>query len=303
MHVMGKELPGASADRVPDAVILTEGTGDRTKGAVGIYRGQRGRMQIEVTVTGKSCHGSMPSEGRNPLEYGAAILVEATRQASDGEGFAHDDFLGSGTRTASWATLDTPSDCAVPERFTFRFDRRLTVGDDPQQALDAIEGLPAVDEARRAGLTVEVRAPRYTEPTWKGTLPDNTQIYPGWVTPEDHLAIEAAAESYRRVASPWIEDGDGGELRREPRVDRWIFSTDGVGMVVEAESAGIEHLDAKKWVRSGRFAHPPMFGIGPGIEHNTHKIGECVDSREFDVAIAVMARFPTLYREFSAARR
>jgi putative selenium metabolism hydrolase len=302
MHVMGKELPGAPAQRVPDAVILTEGTGDRHKGAVGIYRGQRGRMQVEVTVTGKSCHGSMPAEGRNPLEYAAAIIVEATAQARVAGAFADDEFLGAGTRTASWAHLDTPSDCAVPERFTFRFDRRLTIGEDPAQAIDAIEQLPAVAVARDAGLSVEIVAPRYTQPTWKGTLPDNTQIYPGWVTPEDHVAIDAAAESYRRVATPWIEDGEGGNLRHEPRVDRWIFSTDGVGMVVDADESGIDHIEGKNWVRAGRFAHPPMFGIGPGIEHNTHKIGECVDSREFDVAIAVMARFPSLFRELSAAR-
>ena len=85
------------------------------------------RMQIEVEVTGKSCHGSMPWEGRNPLEYGAAIIVEASQSLH----FLNDEFLGSGTRTASWASLATPSDCAVPERFTFRFDRRLTVGDVP----------------------------------------------------------------------------------------------------------------------------------------------------------------------------
>ena len=29
---------------------------DSPKGALGIYRGQRGRMQIELTVTGRSCH-------------------------------------------------------------------------------------------------------------------------------------------------------------------------------------------------------------------------------------------------------
>ncbi len=303
MHVMRNELSGAPAGRIPDAVILTEGTGDKTKGAVGIYRGQRGRMQIEVEVTGKSCHGSMPAEGRNPLEYASRIIVEATQQAEARVGFADDDFLGGGTRTASWAILDTPSDCAVPERFTFRFDRRITVGEDPEQALQAIESLPAVSATREAGLSVEIRAPRYTQATWKGTLPDNTQVYPGWVTPEEHLAIEAAAESYRRVVSPWLEKGEGGQLRQEPRVDRWIFSTDGVGMVVDAEKSGIGHIAEKKWVRAGRLAHPPLFGIGPGIEHNTHKIGECVDSREFDVAIAVMVRFPSLFRELNAARR
>ena len=44
MYLTGKVLPGASADIIPDVVILTEGTGDSNKGAVGIYRGQRGRM-------------------------------------------------------------------------------------------------------------------------------------------------------------------------------------------------------------------------------------------------------------------
>ncbi|MBI2318563.1 MAG: hypothetical protein HYU75_16605 [Betaproteobacteria bacterium] len=66
MFIMRKLLPGAKPELVPDVVILTEGTGCSKKGALGIYRGQRGRMQIEVTVKGRSCHGSMPWEGLNP---------------------------------------------------------------------------------------------------------------------------------------------------------------------------------------------------------------------------------------------
>lgn len=297
MHIFRHELPGASLEKVPDAVVLTEGTGDSRAGAAGIYRGQRGRMQIEVEVTGKSCHGSMPWEGLNPLEYSAAILVEATQQAAAGETFGKDEFLGPGTRTASWAVLDTPSDCAVPDRFTFRFDRRLTAGEDPDDALAAIENLDAVATARHAGLSVEIRAPRYTKESWKGTRPDNPQIYPGWVTPAQHPVIDAAVESYRRTVTPYLQEAQGGYPRKEPRVARWIFSTDGVGMVVDAKSCGIEGLEAKGWVREGRFIHPPIFGIGPGIEQNTHKIGECVDGREFEVTVAVMARFPSLYRE------
>ena len=38
-----------------------------------------------------------------------------------------------------------------------------------------------------------------------------------------------------------------------------------------------------------------MLGIGPGIEQNTHKIGECIDSREVPVVVAFLARFPTMY--------
>ena len=166
--VVAHVLPGAGADMIPDVVVLTEGTGDAVKGALGIYRGQRGRMQIEVTVAGRSCHGSMPFEGLNPLEHGGAIIAEAAQRHALGEGFAEHSFLGRGTRTASWSVLDTPSDCAVPDRFTFRFDRRLTVGETPDQALADVEALDAVATARAAGLTVTISAPRYSQPTWRG---------------------------------------------------------------------------------------------------------------------------------------
>jgi putative selenium metabolism hydrolase len=298
-YLMERVLPGAPADLVPDVVILTEGTGDAVKGAVGIYRGQRGRMQIEVTVTGRSCHGSMPFEGLNPLEHAGAILAEAARRHEQGDGFLDHEFLGRGTRTASWSVLDTPSDCAVPERFTFRFDRRLTVGETPEQAVADIEALDAVAAARDAGLKVEVTIPRYTVETWRGYLADNAQVYPGWVTPEDHPAIQAAVDAYQRVVTPHVEKppggATGGALRAAPRVDRWIFSTDGVGFPVPADDESIVVPASKRWVLSGAVKHPAMFGIGAGIEQNTHRIGECVDSRELQHAIAVIARFPSCY--------
>jgi len=298
MYLMREELPGAGADRVPDAVILTEGTGCANLGAVGIYRGQRGRMQIEVEITGKSCHGSMPWEGRNPLEYGAAIIAEAADRHASGEGFADDAFLGKGTRTASFAVLETPSDCAVPERFTFRLDRRLTVGEDPNEALRAVEFMDTVTRAREAGLVVAVRAPFYEESTWQGFKPGNAQIYPGWVTPENHPAISSAVDAYKRVASPIIpEGGTAGELRHDPRVARWIFSTDGVGFPIPADDTSVDVPAGKQWVTAGTFKHPAMFGIGPGLEQNTHKIGEYVDSRHLAPVIAFLARFPSLYRE------
>jgi putative selenium metabolism hydrolase len=232
-YVMRHVLPGSSVDLVPDVVILTEGTGDSTKGALGIYRGQRGRMQIEVTVTGRSCHGSMPSQGLNPLEHGGAILAEAADRHARSEGMLDHAVLGRGTRTASRAVLDSPSDCAVPERFTFRLDRRLTVGETPEAALSQIESLDAVAAARAAGLTVDVTVPRYTHPTWRGHAVDNAAIYPGWIRPEEHPAIVAAVDAYRRVVTPYVDEPAGGAtagaLRREPRVGTWTFSTDGVG--------------------------------------------------------------------------
>ena len=297
MYFMNKVLPGASADLVPDVVILTEGTGDANKGALGIYRGQRGRMQIKVTVTGRSCHGSMPWEGLNPLEFSGAIIAEAAQKYDDREGFKDDPFLGHGTRTASWAQLETPSDCAVPDRFTFRFDRRLTVGEIPDEAVKDIENLASVKRARDAGLDVDVSVPEYDDLTWTNYKPGNKQIYMGWATPEEHSAIQTAADVYRNVVTPNVETEleTAGTLRKEPRIDRWIFSTDGVGFPIPEENDSIDISDKKAWIHAGGFKHPAMFGIGPGVEQNTHKIGECVDKRELRLAIAFLSRFPSAY--------
>ena len=38
-----------------------------------------------------------------------------------------------------------------------------------------------------------------------------------------------------------------------------------------------------------------MFGLGAGIEQNTHKIGETVDLREVQHAVAFLARFPSVF--------
>jgi acetylornithine deacetylase/succinyl-diaminopimelate desuccinylase-like protein len=299
LYLMSRVLPAAPPELVPDVVILTEGTGDSNKGALGIYRGQRGRMQIEVGVTGRSCHGSMPWEGLNPLEHGGAIVAEAARRYDAREGFLDHPFLGQGTRTASWSNLDTPSDCAVPERFTLRFDRRLTLGETPAQAVRDVEALDTVRTARAAGLRVEVQIPRYTQRTWRGYLADNPQVYRGWLTPEDHPAIRAAVEAYRGVVAPHVVEPPGGApagaLRREPRVDRWIFSTDGVGFPIPVGDQRIAVPEAKRWVVSGDVKHPAMLGVGPGIEQNTHRVGECVDLRELEHAIAVLARFPSVF--------
>jgi acetylornithine deacetylase/succinyl-diaminopimelate desuccinylase-like protein len=209
------------------------------------------------------------------------MIVEAAQRYRDGDGFADDRFLGGGTRTASWATLATPSDCAVPERFTFRFDRRLTAGEIPERALDDVRSLPSVEKAIAAGLRVDIRAPLYNDPTWRGYRLNNPQVYPGWVTPETHPSIMAAVDAYTRVAD------------RKPRVARWIFSTDGVGFPTRT----LDVPPSKRWVEDGHYRYPAMFGIGPGVEQNTHKIGENVDSREFDTVIAFLARFPSIYEE------
>jgi hypothetical protein len=161
--------------------------------------------------------------------------------------------------------------------------------------------MDAVRAARAAGLALEVAVPRYEQPTWRGYVPGNPQIYMGWVTPEEHPALTAAVATWRAVVTPRVPPGReaGGAMRREARVDRWIFSTDGVGWPVPAAETRIQVPERKHWVTAGSYRHAAMFGIGTGIEQNTHKIGEVLDTRELQHAIAFLARYP---RALAAAR-
>ena len=90
-------------------------------------------------------------------------------------------------------------------------------------------------------------------------------------------------------------------MRKAARVDRWIFSTNGVGFPIRADDDTIDVPATKDWITEAGFKHPAMFGIGAGIEQNTHKVGECVDQRELRFAIAFLARFPSAFAQPLAA--
>src|SRR5512143_1167213 len=57
----------------PDVVVITEPTN------LGVYRGQRGRMEIEVRTQGRSAHGSMPERGVNAVYKMAPIVADVER--------------------------------------------------------------------------------------------------------------------------------------------------------------------------------------------------------------------------------
>ncbi|KAL0230505.1 hypothetical protein PCE1_004064 [Barthelona sp. PCE] len=301
MYILRKDMKKPDTRmRIPDVCVFTEGTGHADHGALGIYRGQRGRMQIEVEIIGQSCHGSMPHRGKNPLEWGAKIIAEAADRHEKGIDILDHEFLGKGTRTASWSVIDTPSDCAVPDSFKFRFDRRMTVGETPEFCIEAIESLDTIKACREAGLEVTISVPRYTEKSWRGVNADNDQIYLGWQTPEDHPAITSAMETYKVAITPYIPEGlcqDESKspihIPREPRVDKWTFSTDGVGFPLRTDEITIP--DSKKWIEVGPFSHCAMLGLGGGFEESAHVIGEAVMIPEIVLTASFYASYPAFF--------
>jgi putative selenium metabolism hydrolase len=233
----------------PEFVVSTEPTDG------GIYRGQRGRMEIRVRVKGLSAHGSAPERGVNAIFAMGRILGELeglhTRLKTD-------HFLGKGSLTVSEIFFTSPSRCAVADSCTISIDRRLTVGEDRDLAIREIAELPAVKAAN-----AEVTLYGYDSPSYTGLVYPTDCYFPSWVVGEDHISIESAAETYRSL------------FTAEPRIDKWTFSTNGVSIM-------------------GMFGIP-CIGFGPGKESEAHAPNEKTWIADLVRCAAFYAAVPGVY--------
>lgn len=233
----------------PDVVVVTDSTNCE------ILRGQRGRMEIGVTTTGRSCHGSMPHKGDNAVYKIAKIVREIEKLNGR---LAKDAFLGNGTVTVSYVDCKTPSLCAVPNQAYIHLDRRLTRGETKALALKEVR-----DAVRRAGVTAKVAVPKYERPSYTGLVYPTEKYFPTWVMDEDSPSVQAAVEAY------------AGLFGKTPKVHRWTFSTNGVSI-------------------NGMF-DIPCVGFGPAAESVAHTVNDSVPIKHLVKSAAFYAAFPQLY--------
>jgi putative selenium metabolism hydrolase len=209
----------------PELVVITEPTN------MNIYRGHRGRMEMQVQVKGLSCHGSAPERGDNAIYKISRIALEIEKLH---ERLAVDPFLGKGSICVSQVFFTGPSQCAVPDSATISLDRRLTLGETKDSAVAEVK-----DAATRAGYPeAEVNILEYREPAYTGLVYPMEKYYPTWVLSEDSPWLAQAKEAYQLA------------LGKAPFVDKWTFSTNAIAI------AGLEGI--------------PCIGLGPGNEVLAH---------------------------------
>jgi len=231
----------------PDCVVITEPSQLR------IYRGHRGRMEIEVHLRGKSCHASAPERGDNPI-YKMCRIVEEVEKLN--ARLKDDPFLGKGTIAVTQIRSLSPSLCAVPGACSIHLDRRLTAGETKESALAEVKALPGAENA-------EIEILTYDTPSYTGLRYPMQKYYPTWVLEESHPLAQACIDTYRAL---W---------NKEPVVDKWTFSTNGVG------SMGLMGV--------------PTIGFGPGEEEVAHAVTERVPIRHLVEAAQFYAAFPLTF--------
>jgi putative selenium metabolism hydrolase len=184
----------------PDCVIVTEPTN------LNIYRGHRGRMEIEISFYGLSSHGSAPERGKNAIYMASKAALEIEKL---NERLAVDSFLGKGSVTVTEFISSSPSLCAVSDFAKIHLDRRLTWGEDKELALNQVREI-----VKRMNAKVELL--NYEKTSFTGLKYGMEKYYPTWKIEEDHRAIKSGVKTFSDL------------FNQKLKVDKWTFSTNGV---------------------------------------------------------------------------
>jgi len=271
----------------PEFVVINEPTDG------GIYRGQRGRMEIRVDVKGISCHGSAPERGDNAIHKMAEILLNI-RDLNENDADDNKEikglvkmldekfnpewkearFLGRGTITTSEVFFTSPSRCAVADSCSVSLDRRMTAGETWESCLDEIRALPAV---KKYGDDVKVSMYEYDRPSYTGCVYPIECYFPTWVIAEDHPVTKAMEETYKSLyGDKRFGNSETNQARQaRPLTDKWTFSTNGVSIM-------------------GRNSIP-CIGFGPGAEAQAHAPNEKTWKQDLVTSAAIFAALPTVY--------
>lgn len=178
----------------PDYVVLGECTN------LGINRGHRGHLELEVITKGKACHASVPESGINAI-YQMIPIIDGIRKLKLGT----DPFLGKGSIAVTKIECTSASTNVIPDECRAHIDRRLTLNETKEKAVNELKNLG----------DVEIKVLEYEQSSYTGYQRKTEKYFPAWALPEEHLFVQRGVETCKAL------------FDKLPVVGKWDFSTDG----------------------------------------------------------------------------
>lgn len=219
----------------PDAMVCCEPSGLK------VMLGHRGRMEIRVEISGRSCHGSSPWLGVNAVEKAAAFILRVEEMMASKTD--EDEYLGKPGLALTMFDCYPNELCIVPDKVVIVYDRRLIPGETTEDAIAEIRAvadkLSAEDPDFHA--VVDVNKNLRTSYTGLSEVIENSKEV--WIIEKEHPFVAACARGLENVGEP-VNYG------------YWAFSTD-TPMV-------------------GTRMNKPVIGYGPGQEYLIHTPSEKV---------------------------
>lgn len=177
-----------------DGVVSSEAT------ALKLYLGHRGRVEIKITIHGRTSHGSAPWLGVNAVNK-ATKLIE--RIESDlVPCFPRDKNLGTSSIALTIINCTPGALCIVPDRCHVIYDRRFIPGESPETCIkeiqDLIDRISKEDPDFKA--TVEISTETRTSYTGKNAKVPNMKE--AWKIDKNHPFVYAASTALKCIGQP-----------------------------------------------------------------------------------------------------
>lgn len=185
----------------PDYVVLGEPTN------LQVYRGQRGRMELKITATGKSAHGAHNQKGINAIYKLQPIIAEIEKLDKK---LKPKQPLGKGSITVSQISSKAPSLCSVSDYCQIHIDRRMTIGENKKTVVKELQEI-----IKKHKSDAKVSIPNVEGVSWKGTQFCQEAYFPTWVYDEKHPLVDAAMKTSKAAIG-------------KAKSGVWSFSTNGV---------------------------------------------------------------------------
>jgi acetylornithine deacetylase/succinyl-diaminopimelate desuccinylase-like protein len=165
------EATGVRAD-----MAVLNGTGNR------ISLGNRGRVDVTVTVHGTPCHSSRPEEGCNAITGALEVIRRLTNELRMPSAHPH---LGAPTLTINRIRSFPDTTHTVQDRCEISVDRRLLPGEEPGSAVAEIAAIVK---------TVEGGQDPASGKAWRVDIAQGPMMYPSLVT-KDSAVVRALVEA------------------------------------------------------------------------------------------------------------
>ncbi len=216
-----------------------------------VMHGQKGRIEIMLTVIGKAAHASNPEVGINSMILASKALLALEKLEPP-----VDPVLGAGILVPTdIITSPYPSISSVPERTMIRFDRRSLPGETEEGIFEKIS--QTLKEAGVNEFKLEVVKNEFT--CYTGNAYTKAVSLPPWSISQEEDIFKDMFEAAKNI------------LKQEPTVSAWKCCTNG------SESAGKQKIKT--------------IGLGPGSIKQAHIVDEFIMIEEVEKAADIYYSF------------
>lgn len=189
-----------------DAMVSSEAT------SLKIYCGHRGRVELLVTVYGRTSHGSAPWLGINAI-YKAIPLIEKLKDELY-PSLPVDPQLGKASVSLNIIECSPGALSIVPDKCMLSIDRRTIPGETVESVIAEVQAI--IDElaAKDPEFRADVKVKTATEVSYTGVSCEAVKYMNPWKISTTHPFVKAASEALSALGQP-------------VKYGYWDFGTDG----------------------------------------------------------------------------